>query len=339
MLQPTTDRRKSYLLIIGNGFDLSHGIKTDYISFIKDLVNKQISNPDLVPCLFKTQPTFRSYEVLLDLIENNAPGVKTSFSNEFLLNLLTKISLENWCDIENEYFQQIFNTVTPKIINNDFKIIQNYLEQYLFDQFENPLDKRIGTYLKLFKTLKLENTIILNFNYTKTLDLYKEETNKIPTIHIHGEINNKTNPIIFGFAANHEESRELIDKNDEEYMRFIKKHCYKRTNNINKLNDFLFHQNEIHVLILGHSCGISDKLILNTILNHKNVKNTRVFYHNQYENYFRTQVNMDRIMNNDINFSKLINFQDSHRMPQLNDNEDKQRQFNQYLKYIFNSEV
>jgi hypothetical protein len=82
---------------------------------------------------------------------------------------------------------------------------------------------------------------------------------------------------------------------------------------------------------LGHSCGLSDKLILNQILNDENVKSVNIFYYEEYEQFFQTQVNIDRIMNNDDNFKKLTDFNSSHKMPQYN---DTTKQHEAFIKYI-----
>ena len=106
--------------------------------------------------------------------------------------------------------------------------------------------------------------------------------------------------------------------NNNLYLKNIKKHCYKRTSNENKLNDYLNSNTGINIYILGHSCGLSDKLILNQIFNHKSINSIKNFYHKNYDNYFQTQVNIDRIMENDNYFKKLQNYSDSLKMPQYN---------------------
>lgn len=121
-------------------------------------------------------------------------------------------------------------------------------------------------------------------------------------------------------------------------MRNIKKHCYKRTKNQNKLISYLDTTKKIDVLILGHSCGISDKLILNQILNHENITSIRLFYHENHETYFETQVNIDRIMNNDRHFDKLHNFEESYKMPQFNDEIPTLSGFETYIVTLLNEQ-
>ncbi|KAA3124996.1 hypothetical protein F2A22_11265 [Alistipes onderdonkii] len=50
-------------------------------------------------------------------------------------------------------------------------------------------------------------TLLLNFNYTKTADLYLPANSDIPVNHIHGELDNEQNPVIFGYG----------DELDEDY--------------------------------------------------------------------------------------------------------------------------
>ena len=45
-------------------------------------------------------------------------------------------------------------------------------------------------------------------------------------------------------------------------------------------------------------------------------------------------MNIDRIMNNDDNFSKLVDFNSSHRMPQHTDSEEQQKQFIDYISQM-----
>ncbi len=258
------------------------------------------------------------------------------FKNLFF-KLVYDTSLSGWNDIEKLYFDELNgkqidylhvdrNLDSVHNLNNQFEDVKLHLGDYL--QSEQNKFKTIPSFEDFFSQLeKTDNNLILNFNYTDTVSKYS--ANK--TIHIHGELDKKENPIIFGYAANNEESRALISKENNEYMRNIKKHCYKRTSNEKNLISYLEDNNDIDVLILGHSCGISDKLILNQIFNHKNTRSIQVFYYNEYESFYQTQVNIDRIMNNDVNFKKLVDFQSSIRMPQYSDTQEQFSDFQQYI--------
>jgi hypothetical protein len=334
------------LFIIGNGFDLAHNLKTSYENFIRYLIE---SNSEKI----KHNRIFNSQMILsLDDIKKFPYHEENDFiniSNIFFRKLLIDISLKKWCDIEEKYYELLklkdpkdYNEMDnnfPKNLNDEFEIIKKYLSEYLSNQ-ENTASK-ISAYAEMFKLLDNRGILILNFNYTNTLQhLYKKEIIHGKIIHMHGQLHESTNPMVFGYAASEEESRELINRNNKEYMRNIKKHLYKRTDNQSQLINYLENNKNINVFILGHSCGLSDKLILNQIFTHKNIQNIRVFYYEEDEQYFQTLVNIDRIMNDDEIFkNKFINFKDSHRMPQYTDNQTQNTNFIKYIQNIKNIQL
>ena len=308
------------LIIVGNGFDLAHGLKTSYSDFIKHIVDSVINDDESYNDLFTFSEGKIGYKSLIESIKNNSihrQGV--GWKNNFFHRMVIGVAHENWCDVEKLYYNELIKEgANPKRLNDEFEAIKAYLQDYL--HIEKNKFKLLSNYQTLFDNLKnAKNTFVLNFNYTDTVKKYDDANPSLKIVNIHGELNNANNPIVFGFAADDDESRALIRKDNKEYMRNIKKHCYKRTKNQNILINYLNRTEKIDVLIFGHSCGFSDKLILNQIFNHKNISSIRVFYHKDYERYFETQVNIDRIMNNDENFSKLHNFEESFRMPQHND--------------------
>lgn len=352
------------LIIIGNGFDLAHELKTSYNHFIEHLVNSHCLDKECYPDLFQLPDYITSYSHLKNEILSynhrhpytdlsgksygwlgtdvesavrNRQLEKCPFKSILISSLIWHSSLNNWCDIEEHYFQ-LLNTKeehkayfeNPKLLNNDFDILKKHLEKYLFDQEKEA--KPIESYQKFFSSIDAPSTLILNFNYTHTIEkLYQRETSNSKIIHIHGELENENNPIIFGYAASHEESRDLLGNNDKEYLRNIKKQLYKRTDNEHQLSKYLNIHENIYLSILGHSCGFSDKLILKQILNHKNInkdinqgdRSIRIFYYKEYESYFETQVNIDRIMNDDERFrTLLVDFTNSDSTPQFDDSHD-----------------
>jgi hypothetical protein len=101
----------------------------------------------------------------------------------------------------------------------------------------------------------------------------------ISEIHIHGELNNPENPIIFGFGDDVDKKyQEFEDLNDNRYLENFKSIAYLQTDNYKKLLEFIDSE-EYQVFIFGHSCGISDRTMLNTIFEHDNCKSIKPFYH------------------------------------------------------------
>lgn len=369
------------LVIIGNGFDLAHGLKTSYNHFLEYLVNTHCEDRERHCDLFKLPKSIKSYEDLKTEIftDNFIPYLEEdknywmgydfhydtnphrgednlTFKNPLISALLVSSSFDNWCDIEAKYFELLttkdeesiyYNN--PQLLNKHFELLKQYLEKYL--SIEEQAAKVLESYRSFFRKMNNSNTLIVNFNYTHIIeDLYEAETSKCKLIHIHGEIDNIDNPIIFGYAALHEEARGLLNKMKHEYLRNIKKHLYKRTDNEYALTQYLEGHNTIHVSILGHSCGISDNLILNQILNHSKIdeKNRSIWisFYKDYEHYRETLVNIDRIMNNDDRFRKLVvDYLNSDRMPQHDDKQNDgfeniikiQSAYNQNKKALYDS--
>ncbi|MDN3620417.1 bacteriophage abortive infection AbiH family protein [Polaribacter undariae] len=316
------------LIILGNGFDMAHGLKTSYKDFILEIINSSIKKELSYKKIVSIVDGINNYDHLLSLIKKSGMDTLLKSDNDFFKELLNLNINKNWYEIEQLYFNTIneisgvnyskYNSQNIEKLNTEFEILKKYLEAYLTKQESNL--RTYDSYKHLFKYFTLvPDTLILNFNYTETINNYQSFFEIKPTIiNIHGKLNDNENPIIFGYAANEKETRNLINMNNNLYLKNIKKHCYKRTSNENKLNDYLNSNTGINIYILGHSCGLSDKLILNQIFNHKSINSIKNFYHKNYDNYFQTQVNIDRIMENDNYFKKLQNYSDSLKMPQYN---------------------
>ena len=153
----------------------------------------------------------------------------------------------------------------------------------------------------------IPNTLILNFNYTKTAEkLYvKNENDKI--INIHGELNNENNPIIFGYGDELDDDYERIERlQNNDFLENIKSIRYHKTKNYRSLLEFIA-LGPYQVFIMGHSCGNSDRTLLNTLFEHDNCLSIKVFYR-QYEN--RTDNYIDLIKNISRNFNNKPNMRD-----------------------------
>lgn len=127
----------------------------------------------------------------------------------------------------------------------------------------------------------------LNFNYTPTVDMYTKVLNTDYydyygdniQIQVHGRLDSKTNLVNFGFGDEMDDEYSNIEKkNDNEYLRFIKSFQYLQNSNYKKILEFINSQN-FQVYIMGHSCGLSDRTLLNTIFEHENCKSIKIFFH------------------------------------------------------------
>tara|TARA_B110000114_G_scaffold170242_1_gene194875 strand:+ start:80 stop:1354 length:1275 start_codon:yes stop_codon:yes gene_type:complete len=165
-----------------------------------------------------------------------------------------------------------------------------------------------------------EQTLFLNFNYTFNDLLYKNQNEfdnfgfdkktKTKFIHIHGSlIKSDKNPIIFGFGDEIDENYHSIEKlNDNRYLENIKSIKYLETDNYKKLLEFLNGGN-YQIFVLGHSCGVSDRTLLNTLFEHENCASIKPYYHkksDEEDNYSDIVRNISRNFNNKVEMRNRV---------------------------------
>ena len=324
------------LVLIGNGFDLAHDLKTSYRHFLNQLNKNAWDNPDQFTNILKK-------EMIDALQRKQVRRDQKIYKNQFIQQLLDLGHLNNWSDIEYHYFKlineaanQSNSTKRIKTINEEFEQIKKYLKIYLSE--EQKKFTKMDAFEYFFSELNNSKTLVLNFNYTNTVSSYLENYRNITQINIHGELDNENNPMIFGFAASDTESKILIDMNEEGFMRNIKKLNYLFTNNDKELKSSMDETRGFDVIILGHSCGVSDRLILNQIFNHKNLKSITPIYYKDRDGYLQTTINIDRIIddyskgqNEPKSFNKLENYPQCFPMIQHNSKEEEINKFKTYI--------
>lgn len=189
----------------------------------------------------------------------------------------------------------------------------------------------------IFKCVFLPSHLLfLNFNYTNTVTKY----NTLPDIknlgfnfefdinHIHGTLNNDSNTenMIFGYGDEiSDEYRELENLNENVVLENVKSIRYLDTNNYSDLIRFI-ELDEYQIYIMGHSCGISDRTLLNTLFEHKNCLSIKPFHYSWIDangqpkdNYREIVQNISRNFNNKaVMRSKVVNKQYCEPMPQKN---------------------
>lgn len=137
--------------------------------------------------------------------------------------------------------------------------------------------------------LKPKSILFLNFNYTSTekhylrhqeFDAFLDYKNlDKEVIHIHGVLNDKSNPMIFGFGDELDSHyQEIENLNDNEYLENIKSIKYLETDNYKKVLEFV-NSSSYQIFVFGHSCGLSDRTLLSTLFGHNNCHSIKLFYH------------------------------------------------------------
>ena len=201
-------------------------------------------------------------------------------------------------------------------------------EHDVLKEFNNSEDvKEIKDYLEKEKKEELVNKLyFLNFNYTPTVKIYSDILNTSERIetkvnYIHGELENVSdNKINFGFGDEMDEDyKEIENLNDNEYLKNFKSFQYLQNSNYNDLLSYV-ESEKFQVIILGHSCGLSDRTLLNTIFEHENCRSIKVYYYKngEYDNYTDMVQNISRHFNDKkIMRSKIVSKPFCKPMPQI----------------------
>jgi len=200
------------LIVVGNGFDLAHNLKTAYSDFLeyylKEVIKKFLRDRSYDDPLISLYNVYSGmtrgipldggntiYEII-DWLSTEREYFKLEFKSDLLKKSLTKAKTLRWVDLENEYFDEVLSNL-KKVRNADYKIIRTLnvqfeflkmeLENYLLLQqvdlesfMPDPDIKEIFTeqiqsddiVLQRNSPLYLENVLFLNFNYTNTLSKY-----------------------------------------------------------------------------------------------------------------------------------------------------------------------
>ena len=145
--------------------------------------------------------------------------------------------------------------------------------------------------------LMLPNHImLLNFNYTHTADLYCKKGDIFTVNQIHGDLK-EPKSVIFGYGDELDNNyKTIVDKNENKFLGNIKSIKYLESDNYRKLLSFI-ESEPYQVLIMGHSCGNSDRTLLNTIFEHKNCVSIKPYFHQKSEdndNYIELVQNISR---------------------------------------------
>lgn len=263
------------LYVIGNGFDLAHGLPTKYEDFHKWLQKN-------------------GYQQFIDMFEqlyNNVLDTKGK-----------------WCDIEralgeydlNEVYEwdmnyQYCNTdLTSYQLCKNVKTVVVSLQNLLIEWAQSIQLANVKKIQNIYKIEK-ENSVFLSFNYTKTLErVYGIGESSI--LHIHGDVDNPNN-IIIGYKGKHYQSRDDVpftSMNEKEKAKLIihnelRRYIKDTTYQIEKNHLFFDSLTDVkYVNVIGHSCADVDKPYFDRITDSiKEDALWSLYYHDINEkNYF-----------------------------------------------------
>lgn len=147
-----------------------------------------------------------------------------------------------------------------------------------------------------------ERIMLLNFNYTKTAFPYIKQNSDIFSLnHIHGVLE-LPDGMIFGYGDEFEDRyKRLQNVGDNECLTNIKTIRYQESDNYRQVLSFI-ESAAYQVCIMGHSCGNSDRTLLNTLFEHKNCLSIKPYYYIKEDG---TDNYLDIIQNISRNFTDM----------------------------------
>ena len=258
----------------------------------------------------------KSGKDFIKYIKSN-PNLYSLEFTPFMKRICMSIEAKGWVDIENEYYKSLLSIVqsenadnAAKKLNDELDYIKSLLAEYLttvqkditpaivntdikqkiFEPFR-PNDISVEGRKKFYQDFLMTNmkitypaTItILNFNYTSTADIYAEGIDNCKVNHIHGHLDNYQS-IIFGYGDEFDRDyKSLLDLNDNEFLRNIKSIRYLEYDYYRKLLSYIG-MGPYQIYIMGHSCGNSDRTLLNTLFEHGNCISIKPFYYKKNDN-------------------------------------------------------
>jgi len=229
------------------------------------------------------------------------------------------VRCQQGADIISEIWEKIYSPIELSNISiaGQSNIIE-HIQKWWLIQNENVLQEKAKRYnnyslIEGVKTYKynLEHNIynmgfprlfmlpdrimLLNFNYTNTADLYLNNSVSFVN-HIHGTLE-KPKSMIFGYGDELDDNfKKLLDSNENECLRNIKSIRYQESDNYRNVLAFI-ESAPFQVCIMGHSCGNSDRTLLNTLFEHKNCLSIKPYYYikqNRTDNYLELVQNISR---------------------------------------------
>ncbi len=330
------DFLKDYLYNCVNSFLDNHGYPDDGLIEItyEDsyfLTNQNFDKEDIL-------------EYLNDIVfDSNSLAKVSIIKSPFFERIYNNLNY-GWVDVEREYYSLLIKYYEDnnkqeyessmhirnvRKLNSDLDLIRKLLKDYLKNEQEKydvGIDEKSNSrpafgkvYPKDFPQLNVDHkndvnkVMFLNFNYTspKFISDYSALKYNYEIINIHGTLNNDN--MIFGYGDELDEHYNSIEKlGDDEWLKGFKSFGYLQNDNYDKLLGFI-ESGEYQIYVAGHSCGLSDKTLLNQIFEHKNCLNIKVFYHQFTEGdrkgedtFNDTIYNISRIMDDKVKLRNIV---------------------------------
>ncbi|UII21194.1 AbiH family protein [Fulvivirga ligni] len=313
-----TIARNRKLVLIGNGFDLAHGLPTRYDDFIRWYLLQEIKGPPFSLIKDKHLITLEDggakfwpdeIEDYLDHIlktktNQSLQSRRFSFENSFLKSIWDSFTDDKrWVDIEMDYYNLLkrcrgsdgrWNKNLAAELQADFTQVKELFSLYIKEIVTYDTNKVPLIFTSYFEKLD-EKDAILNFNYTNVVSIYKTFNQANYDIYdIHGNLS-KRDDVVFGFGDERDEFYEYLENlNDNSFLTHAKSFHYFKDDTYSKLERFIDNPRPFDVEIIGLSCGITDRTLLSYIFEHNSCEKIQIHYYKDFTNYLNVCMEISR---------------------------------------------
>lgn len=319
------DSNINNFLIIGNGFDLYHNLKTKYYNFVQyarelsEGTNSDSSediqiaktnfflkyfykvcevNDNWIDCEREIENVILTLQKLLN-IQRNAG--KTKFkSNELGLTSAQKLVVDSGCldrffRKEPQYVGIKVEFISDNVFKEDyfFEIIKNELENLILLLSHYLANEELNLDVtKQYNQIKLINpNCIINFNYTNIYEKIYGKTDDI--IYVHGSLE-KQNSMVLGVPDNDKISLDFIYF--KKYFQRIQKRC-RRLKTLKFIKQMGIDSVLPTTYFLGLSMGRTDEDLIKFII--EKSSKVIIFYYDQID-YEKKIINLIDIYGREI---------------------------------------
>lgn len=203
--------------------------------------------------------------------------------------------LKEWVD---SWMKQDESFIINKMHQYGWKV-EDYIESIRY--FRNKYHEGKIPFTDIPRSYLLPDAVmLLNFNYTQTAQFY-HDSNLGFINYIHGKIDNPQS-IIFGYGDELDDDYKKLQKlNVNDCLTNVKSIKYLESDNYRRLLSFA-ESAPFQIYIMGHSCGNSDRTLLNTLFEHRNCISIKPYYYVKKDG---TDNYLELVQNTSRNFTDM----------------------------------
>lgn len=263
------------LFVIGNGFDMAHGLKTSYQDFRKYLIEEYPES---------SEEEFVMPEVYM--LPDGGETFEDIDAVSFLMRILSVVEGDEWKDVENslgildfsecfdyidyetdsdgdiDFFKQVYvnEDIASNIVLPTIKVSDYFSDWINTIQIDDTISLKED-----FKSLLKEEDLFLTFNYTETLEKLYQVKN---ICHIHGKVGEE---LLFGHGNTNDyyeddmisyigaenelqQIHEALRKNTIEAIKRNSKFFDNIDDSIDKIFSFGFSFSEVDLIYIKKIC-------------------------------------------------------------------------------------